>query len=152
MNTCSLQRDVMKCSMKFLLENILTLDILKLIITRLTPTQLNIPEKGLIKKAVNSVGIHLVSLYFLFEKKYEFTKSAQIKMEFAQFNKEHKVIKPIEPPVKFEGLTVFDIWDNEDPDNHFELCKKWAEDAWKSWSSHHETIEKWAHVFSHEKK
>ena len=104
------------------------------------------------QKAINSVGIHLVSLYFLFEKKYDITKSAQVKMEFAQFNKENTVIQPIERPEKFKGLTVFDIWDNEDPDKHFELCKKWAEDSWKSWGNYHETIEKWAHVFLKDKK
>ena len=105
------------------------------------------PGKVTNQKAVNSVGIHLVSLYFLFEKKYDITKSAQVKMEFAQFNKENNVIQPIERPEEFKGLTVFDIWDNEAPDKHFELCKKWAEDSWDSWDNHHETIEKWADLF-----
>jgi hypothetical protein len=105
------------------------------------------PGKVSNQKAVNSVGIHLISLYFLFEKKYDITKSTQIKMEFAQFNKENKVIQPIERPEKFKGLTVFEIWENENPIEHFELCKKWAEDSWESWSNHHETIEKWAAIF-----
>jgi hypothetical protein len=105
------------------------------------------PGKVSNQKAVNSVGIHLVSLYFLFEKKYDITNSAKVKMEFAQFNKINKIIQPIERPEKFKGLTVFEIWDNENPNEHFELCEQWAENSWESWSNHHETIEKWADLF-----
>lgn len=66
-------------------------------------------------KAVNSVGIHLVSLYFLLEKNYDLTKSAEIKMGFAQFNKSKKVIEPIQRPEKFVGLTIYEIWNNDNP-------------------------------------
>jgi len=102
-------------------------------------------------KAVNSVGIHLVSLYCLFEKKIDLENSAKVKMEFAQFNKKNNVIKPLSRPEKFKGITVFDIWDNDNPDDHFELCRQWASDSWASWSNHHETIEKWANNFIKEK-
>lgn len=104
------------------------------------------------RKAVNSVGIHLVSLYFLFEKQYDIEKSAQIKMKFAQFNKDKKTIQPLERPEKFNGLTIFEIWDNENPNEHFELCKQWAADSWESWSNHHETIRKWATAFLKQEK
>lgn len=103
------------------------------------------------QKAVNSVGIHLVSLYCLCEKKYGIEKSAQIKMEFAQFNKEKKVIQPMEHPEIFKGRTIFDIWDNENPNEHFDLCKQWALDTWESWSNQHENIEEWAAPFLKEK-
>ena len=99
------------------------------------------------QKAVNSVGIHLISLYCLFEKKYDIKKSAQIKMEFAQFNKEQQLIHPLERPQHFKGFTIFNVWNNENPSEHFELCKQWALDSWQSWSNHHETIENWATAF-----
>ncbi len=103
------------------------------------------------KKAVNSVGIHLVSLYFLFEKNYDLEKSAEIKMKFAEFNKTNEVVHPLERPEEFEGLTIFDIWDNEDPEKHFELCKRWALNAWNSWRKQHNTVEKWVTIFLNEK-
>ncbi len=99
------------------------------------------------QQAVNSVGVHLVSLYCLFEKDYGLDRSAKIKTEFAQFNKAKKIIHPIQRPQEFKGFTVFDIWDNEDPGAHFDLCKRWAADAWGSWRKHHETVEKWAGAF-----
>ncbi len=104
------------------------------------------------RKAVNSVGIHLVSLYCMFEKNYELERAAEIKMGFAQFNKDQKVIRPIDPPEKFKGLTIFEIWDNESPAEHFVLCKQWALDSWASWSNQHETIEQWAAAFLDENR
>ncbi len=99
------------------------------------------------KKAVNSIGIHLISLYFLFEKEFKVEKAAKIKMEFAQFNKSKIIVKPLERPERFSGLTIYDVWDNENPIKHFELCKKWAYDSWKSWEKHHGIIENWANMF-----
>lgn len=98
-------------------------------------------------KAVNSVGIHLVSLYFLFEENMDLTLAAHLKMEFAEFNKKYKVIAPLKRPSKFEEMTIFDIWDNEDPEKHFELCEKWARITWNTWKQEHLTIQKWAKEF-----
>lgn len=98
-------------------------------------------------KAVNSVGIHLVSLYFVLERNYDLGKSAEVKMAFSQFNKTQKIIRPIERPKAFKGLTIYEVWDNENPEYHFNLCRQWAKDAWESWETHHPTIEKWATNF-----
>ncbi|WP_422106582.1 DUF5946 family protein [Winogradskyella sp.] len=99
------------------------------------------------QKAVNSVGIHLVSLYCTFEAGFDLAMSAEIKTKFAQFNKLHKIIKPIKGPESFLGLTIFDIWDNDIAELHFDLCKQWAWDAFHSWSAHHKTIASWAKQF-----
>ena len=104
------------------------------------------------RKAINSVGTHLMSLYFLFNKELNLDKAAQVKMEFAQFNKSKTLIKPLESPEEFKGLTVFDVWNNDNPHEHFELCKNWAYDAWMSWGKHHETIDNWAQIFVRETK
>jgi len=102
------------------------------------------PGKPTNPQAINSVGTHLISLYFLFEKGYELSKAASIKMEFAQFNKSNNIIKSLKRPKKFEGLTIYDIWDNTDPEKHFALCKEWALSTWQAWAEHHKTIEQWA--------
>ena len=104
------------------------------------------------QKAINSVGIHLVSLFFLLEKGYEPEKGAEIKMEFAKFNKLNRVITPLERPKTFEGLTIFDIWDNEKPESHYELCESWAKSSWQAWEKNHQMIEKWADIFQYETK
>ena len=105
------------------------------------------PGKLSNQKAVHSVAIHLVSLYCLFEAEYDMAMSAEIKMKFAQFTKTNGIVRPIKEPERFKGLTVFDIWDNENPASHFDLCKQWALDSWQSWSTHHHTIKSWAKAF-----
>ena len=95
-------------------------------------------------KAVNSTGIHLVSLHMLFEKQMDITLAARLKMEFAQFNKETQLIKQLQHPKTFGELTIYEIWNNEDGSKHFELCKQWAFLTWQAWSAHHTTIEHWA--------
>lgn len=110
------------------------------------------PGEVVNKKAINSVGIHLISLYFLFEKELELEKAAEIKMKFAQFNKSKGIVKLLERPEKFNGLTIYDIWNNETPAKHFELCQKWAIDSWNSWKTQHRIIEDWANIFIKETK
>ena len=95
-------------------------------------------------KAVNSIGIHLMSLYFLFEKSMNLNSAAELKMAFAQFNKTHKIIQPLQKPEKFDGLTIFDIWNNENPEHHFKLSEIWAKNSWDTWEKERVTIEKWA--------
>ncbi|WP_139063738.1 DUF5946 family protein [Flagellimonas eckloniae] len=102
------------------------------------------------QKAINSVGIHLVSLYFLFEKSMNLDSAAELKMAFAQFNKTHKMVQPLQKLEKFNGLTIFDIWDNEKPEHHFELSKIWAKSSWDAWAKERITIEKWALHFLEE--
>ncbi|MEM9339599.1 MAG: DUF5946 family protein [Bacteroidota bacterium] len=103
-------------------------------------------------KAVNSVGIHLISLYFLLKRGLPLEKAALVKMEFAAFNKSRKMVEPLTKPDAFEGLTIYDVWNNDDPAKHVELCQTWAEDAWEAWSAHHEVVSFWANEFIKEGK
>lgn len=99
-------------------------------------------------KAVNSVGVHLVSLYFLFERNMDITLAADIKMDFSQFHKKHKIISPLKKPSSLGDISIFNIWDNENPDRHFELCKEWARCTWNVWKAEHlSMVEQWATEF-----
>lgn len=103
-------------------------------------------------KAVNSVGIHLMSLYMLFEKGMDLEKSADLKSKFAQYNKSNKIITSLDPPKSFGKITVFDIWGLDNKEQHFPVCERWARSVWESWSAHHQKIAQWANDFLKETK
>lgn len=97
-------------------------------------------------KAINSVGIHLVSLHSIFRKGMKISQSAEVKTEFARFNKAQQVIYALTPPTNYE-LTIFEVWDNEDSLRHFDLCQSWARHTWEQWESQFPIIESWIDQF-----
>lgn len=95
-------------------------------------------------KAINSVGIHLVSLYCHFELGFAIHQCAEIKVKVAEWNKAERFIHPLPKPEEFSGLTLFDVWDNDIPERHFEVAKEWAKDAMDSWlTSSRGIVEDW---------
>jgi len=105
------------------------------------------PGKADNPKAVRSTGIHLVSLYFLFEKQMKLTQAAELKTAFAAYNKTLELVIPLQKPERFNEVTVFDVWDNERPGKHFEICEHWARSAWNTWAEEHARIVKWSEQF-----
>ncbi len=92
------------------------------------------------KRALNSVNIHLAALYDIFEGGVELSEATKLRSQFSQFYKGKNLLKWLDPPESFGHLTVFELWNNEDPDLHFELAKNWARSVWQSWSHQHQHI------------
>ncbi len=44
-------------------------------------------------------------------------------------------------------ITVQDVWNSENVEEHFELCKRWANATWSTWKEHHNTIKEWVDSF-----
>ncbi|GAB4247394.1 MAG: hypothetical protein Tsb0034_26600 [Ekhidna sp.] len=97
------------------------------------------------KRAINSVNIHLASMYLLFVEKVNLADIPKFRQAFAQFYKESNTLEWLLPPESYSELTVFEVWDNENADSHYELTKRWAESVWESWSHQHATIESLVH-------
>lgn len=104
------------------------------------------PGKPDDRRAVNSVAIHLVSLYMVLEKGVPLAEAARVKMEFSQYNKANRIVTHLEPPSSLGNITIFDVWDADDRAGHFASCEEWAWSVWRAWEAHHETIRKWAEV------
>lgn len=94
------------------------------------------------KRAVNSVNIHLASLYGVFEQELSISEMPTLRSQFSQYYKGKGILEWLEPPQSFGELTVFELWDNEDADLHYEIAERWAKSVWSSWSHQHKTIAK----------
>lgn len=93
--------------------------------------------------SINSVDLHLCSLYMTFEKGLNPLESAQFKQELAQLNKRENFFSWLVPPEDFGAVTVTDVWEAENPQEHHRLAMEWAHSVWKAWVDHHDTIKKW---------
>lgn len=99
------------------------------------------------KQAINSVGVHLSSLYMLLENSMSMSEGGNFKNKFSEFNKQADFIHWLKPPKPLGKITVFDIWNLEDSTQHFSKCKQWAESTWYAWHYHHNTIKDWVKYF-----
>ncbi len=93
------------------------------------------------RRAVQSVAVHLISLYFVLERGLTPT-AATDKMRIALADKSRFVW--LKPPSSLGDITVVDVVNVTDPIEHEALIKRWARSAWEAWSAHHEQIRKWA--------
>lgn len=91
-------------------------------------------------RAVNSVHIHLASMYGFFEAGVHLSEMSMFRSQFSQFYKGKDILEWLEPPASFGALTIFEVWDNEQADRHFDLTQRWAKSVWSAWSHQHQRI------------
>lgn len=101
------------------------------------------------KRALNSVNIHLASLYAIFEEHMSLDEAPKVRQQFSQHYKGKDLLEWLEPPDSFGELTVFEPWNNENADLHFEITERWAKSVWEAWSHQHENI---AHLVDQTRK
>lgn len=92
------------------------------------------------RRALNSVNIHLVSLHGIFKKGLSQSEAPKLKEKFSQFHKGKNTLEWLEPP-SFGPLTIFELWDNDDVNLHYELAENWARSVWEAWRPQHEKID-----------
>ncbi len=93
------------------------------------------------RRAVQSVAVHLISLYFVLERGLTPTEATG-KMRHALMDKSRFVW--LQPPPSMGGITVADVVNVINPAEHEAVVKRWAHSAWEAWSAHHARIRKWA--------
>jgi hypothetical protein len=93
------------------------------------------------RRAVQSVAVHLISLYFVLKRGLTPTEATD-KMRQALTDKSRFVW--LEPPKSMGNLTVADVVHVTDPTEHEGLVKRWAHSSWQAWSAHHAQIREWA--------
>lgn len=92
------------------------------------------------QRAVNSVNIHLAALYAIFKEGMSLSEAPNLRSRFSQYYKGKNLLVWLEPPESFGDLTIFELWNNEDPGFHYSLGEKWAKSVWESWSHQHQRI------------
>jgi hypothetical protein len=92
------------------------------------------------RRAVQSVAVHLTSLYFVLERGLMPTEATD-KMRIALTDKSRFVW--LEPPSSLGEITVVDVVNITDPTEHEAMVKRWAHSVWEAWGEHHDQIRKW---------
>ena len=93
------------------------------------------------RRAVQSVAVHLISLYFVLEHGLTPTKATD-KMRQALLDKSRFV--RLQPPQSMGKITMVDVVGVTDPAEHEAMVNRWARSAWGAWSAHHAQIRQWA--------
>lgn len=91
-------------------------------------------------QSIQSVGVHLVSLYFVLEREIspnEATRAIDRLIRSATFTW-------LEPPVARGELTVADVRRTTTAEQHVAAVQAWARSAWSAWAVHHKRITAWA--------
>ena len=93
------------------------------------------------RRAIQSVAVHLISLYFVLERGLTPTEATD-KMRHVLIDKTRFVW--LEPPSSMGEVTVIDVVNIKDPKEREAIVSRWARSAWLAWRAHHARIRKWA--------
>jgi hypothetical protein len=93
------------------------------------------------RRAIQSVAVHLISLYFVLELGLTPTEATD-KMRHALLDKSRFIW--LQPPQSMGAITVVEVVNITDPEEHAAIVNHWARSAWEAWSTHHAQIRKWA--------
>jgi Family of unknown function (DUF5946) len=92
------------------------------------------------RQSIQSVNVHLLSLYFVFVKNLSGKEATQKMGEILA--KEPK-FDWLEPPIPNGQITVIDILTATNQEEHEKKVREWAENVWDCWySKHGQAIEK----------
>ena len=91
-------------------------------------------------KSSQSVGVHLIALCLLIERKrsvkYATSALGQAADELSFFW--------LEPPVTEYEMTIADVLPSESATHHIQAVRDWATSTWRRWEQHHEQVRLWA--------
>lgn len=90
-------------------------------------------------RAAQSVNIHLMGLYLIFEKQtsFEFVRSALSKI----VEKKNHKFEWLPPPQFLGALTILDVLDAKNHIEHSQKVTQWAQSVWKAWHPYRKEIE-----------
>lgn len=92
------------------------------------------------RRAVQSVNIHLTSLYVIFELNRDFAAARGALKTLADDFKDEFL--PLSPPAAYD-MTVKDVLAASMAEEHGCLVREWARSAWRAWSDHHGVARAW---------
>ncbi len=86
-----------------------------------------------------SQGAHLTGLCWVFEYEGGHSIGKMLKKWYDRKPNKQKITEP-----EFKGsMTIVDIINAENPEEHIELVRKWGMEIWEAYSDHHDTIRSW---------
>lgn len=94
-----------------------------------------VPER----RAIQSVGLHLVTLCLVLEDGADPREGAMIHKRLARRASFHW----LEPPSPNGRITVADVLEARTSAEQEQLVEAWARDVWAAWTPHHATVRGW---------
>ncbi len=92
------------------------------------------------RQTIQSIGVHLIRLCLFLERDLtpERANDAMLK---AGTNKSTFIW--LEPPESLGEITVVEVANTVNSDEHKIVVKEWARGAWEAWSPHHQQVKAW---------
>jgi hypothetical protein len=93
------------------------------------------------RQSIQSVAVHLISLYLVLEEGYDFTRATEAM---------RRALEPrgrfvwLNPPDMAGTITVLNMLAATNLEEHVELAERWARSVWYAWAAHHATVRQWA--------
>ena len=91
-------------------------------------------------QTIRSIALHALSLCAIFERGIELDKATAV-IQQATRNKDRFEWLP--PPTSMGSLTVADIRQARNAEEHAQRVRQWARSVWSAWSQHHPTFRQW---------
>jgi len=92
-------------------------------------------------QAIQSVAVHLIGLYYTFERGLP---SAQVTRAIGRATQFSGQFVWLEPPVSMGKITVVDAANADGLEAYQRIAGEWALSAWQAWGAHHDQIRAWA--------
>ncbi len=86
------------------------------------------------RQSIQSVNVHLISLYLILVKEYDVETATKKMGEI--LSKEPK-FEWLEPPSPIRHITVADVLTTSNQEEHEKKVREWAENVWNDWYSKH---------------
>lgn len=103
------------------------------------------PSESLNRKAIQSVAVHLVAIYYTLERGLN---SQQALNAIRRLVAAGNSYQELDPPSFAGCLTIVDVARPPavDVEEHSKRVRAWAESVWQAWSAHHDTVRRWAEL------
>lgn len=93
-------------------------------------------------QTTRSVNVHLLGIYLVLYGNASFSKATDAIGTLIEHHKQE--FSWLKPPEHQSEITVADVSQANDLNEHTELIRGWARSVWNAWENHHDTINEWA--------
>jgi len=92
-------------------------------------------------QSIRSVAVHLIRLHLQLERGLPHEKANDAMLRISARSRDFPWL---DPPASPGGVTVLDVRDAKNTPEHVARVRDWARSVWEAWSSHHDTVRRWA--------
>jgi hypothetical protein len=92
------------------------------------------------RQAIQSVGVHLLRLCLLVDKRIDMTRANEAMLAASSYK---YTFVWLDPPLHVGSITVADVATTTTNQQLQHVVWQWAQSTWDAWSAHHATIHRW---------